>query len=56
MNYQVKPDVTHKIKASMYADDLALIDTSSCELQQMVNAFHDACMKWGMRINTEHWC
>ena len=19
----------------------------------MVNAFHDACMKWGMRINTE---
>ncbi|XP_062513495.1 uncharacterized protein LOC134189273 [Corticium candelabrum] len=26
---------------------------SSSELQQMVNAFHDTFMKWGMRINTD---
>ena len=52
MNYRRKPDGTHKIKAPMYADDLALLGTSSSELQQMVNAFHDTCMKWGMRINT----
>ena len=37
----------------MYADDLALLGTSSSELQQMVNAFHDTCRKWGMRINTD---
>ena len=53
MNYRVKPDGTHKIKAPMYADDLALLGTSSSELQQMVNAFHDTCMKWGMRINSD---
>ena len=53
MNYCVKPDGTHKIKAPMYADDLALLGTSSSELQQMVNAFHGTCMKWGMRINTD---
>ena len=53
MNYRVKPEGTHKIKAPMYADVLALIGTSNSELQQMVNAFHDACLKWGMRINTE---
>ncbi len=53
MNYRVKPDGTHKIKAPMYADDLALLGTSSSELQQMVNAFHDTCIKWGMRINTD---
>ena len=34
INYCVKPDGTHKIKAPMYADDLAL-GTSSSELQQM---------------------
>ena len=53
MNYRVKLDGTHKIKASMYADDLALLGTSSSELQQMVNAFHDTCMKWGTKINTD---
>ena len=53
MNYRVKPDGKHKIKAPMYADNLALLGTSSSELQQMVNAFHDTCMKWGMRINTD---
>ena len=53
MNYRVKPKGTHKIKAPMHADDLALIGTSNSKLQQMVNAFHDACKKWGMRINTE---
>ena len=52
MNCRVKPERTHKSKASMYADDLAIIGTSNSELQQMVNAFHDACMKWGMSINT----
>ena len=52
MNYRVKPEETHKIKAPMYADDLA-IGTSNSELQQMVNAFHDACMKWGTRIDIE---
>ena len=39
INYCVKPDGTHKIKAPMYANDLALSGTSSSELQQMVNAF-----------------
>ena len=37
----------------MYADDLALIGTSNIELQQLVNASHNVCMKWGMRIYTE---
>ena len=45
MNYRVKPDGTHKIKAPMYADDLALIGTSNSELQQTVNAYHDTCMR-----------
>ena len=27
MNYRVKPEETHQIKAPMYADDLALIST-----------------------------
>ena len=53
MNYRVKPEGIHKIKAPMHADDLALISTSNSKLQQMVSAFHDACMKWGTRINTE---
>ena len=44
MNYRVKPDRTHKIKVPMYVDDLVLLGTSSSELQQMVNAFHDTCM------------
>ena len=45
MNYQVKPEGKHEIKASIYADDLAIIGYVN-ELQQMVNTFHDACMKW----------
>ena len=53
MNYRVKPDGTHKIKAPMYADNLVVLATSSSELQQMVHAFHDTCMKWSMRINTD---
>ena len=44
MNYRVKPEGTNKIKAPVYAHDLALIGTSNSELQQIVNAFHDACM------------
>ena len=52
MNYHVKPDGTHKIKAPMYADDLALLGTSSSELQQMVNAFHDTCIKWDIVVYT----
>ena len=39
--YLVKPDGTHEI-----TDNLAVIGTSNSELQQMVNAFHDAYMKW----------
>ena len=50
--YPVKPERTHKMKAPIYANNLALIGTSNSELQQMVVAFHDAWMKWGMRINT----
>ena len=42
MKYRVKPEGTHKIKAPMYADDLAVIGTSNSELQQMVKAFLDA--------------
>ncbi len=44
MKYRVNLEGTHNIKALMYADNLALIGYVN-ELQQMVNAFHNACMK-----------
>ena len=53
MYYCVKSDGTHKIKAPMYTDNLALLGTSSSELQQMVNDFYDTCMKCGMQINAD---
>ena len=36
-----------------YADDAVIFATSAKELQTGINAFHEYCMRWRLRVNTD---
>ena len=42
-----------KLFVIMYADDTALLAESARNLQNMLNLFHEYCLKWKLKVNID---
>ena len=51
LNYRCRAKGHTEIGEGMYSDDLAVIARSFCCLQQSLDTFHKACVKWSMSIS-----
>ena len=42
-----------KLFVIMYADDTVLLAESASNLQNMLNLFHEYCLKWKLKVNID---